>query len=131
KDVDRLAQVDALGAEAARVAVARGGNDRLMPIHGARTVDHRQHEVDPRGERLVILAEPLDDHRLRLLHHANALRDQDDDAEDHRADEDCARTHRLVLLLDIESRTIQLNDRDMRAGFYHSRATGCDTPDLR
>src|SRR6266446_6709842 len=46
EDVHRLAQVDALGAEAARVAVARRRDDRLMPVHGAGTVDHGQDEVD-------------------------------------------------------------------------------------
>src|SRR5205814_4802636 len=97
KDVHGLAQVDALGAEAPRIAVARRGDDRLMPIHGAGTVDYGENEVDPRRERLVILAEPLDDHRLRLLHHTDALRDQDDDAERDRGDEDSARTHRSEL----------------------------------
>src|SRR6267143_1840972 len=94
EDIHGLAQVDALGAEAARVAVARRRDDRLVPVNRAGAVDQGQDEVDARAERLVVLAEPLDDHRLRLLDHADALRDQHDHAEGDRGHEYCARTHR-------------------------------------
>src|SRR5438046_2157655 len=113
-----------------RIAVGRRRDERSLPLRGAGTVDYGENGADPRRERLVILAEPLDDHRLRLLHHTGAQRDQDDHAERDRGDEDSARTHRSELLLNHESRAVHLNNRDRRTGHQPTLVTGATAPGL-
>ena len=54
---------------------------RITPQDAARLVDDGNNDVDPRMERLVITAEPFDDHHLGLLNDADTF-GQDHDHED-------------------------------------------------
>src|SRR5437762_13059974 len=57
-------------------------DDHLVPVDRPRPVDDGNDQVDPGGERAVVPAQPLDDHRLRLLYDTDATRD-DRDCEPH------------------------------------------------
>src|SRR5260370_14215137 len=71
-----------------RERLTRRRVDRRVAVDRARFVDDRDDQVHARGQRAVVLPEPLDDHRLRLLHHADALGDdRDRDQRDHRGDD--------------------------------------------
>src|SRR5439155_25703928 len=96
--VHRLAQVALLGAEVAREGVARRRHDHLVPVDRPRAVEDRHDEVDAGRQRPMILAEALDDHRLRLLHDPDAAADGDDREEGDRRDHDQTRRHRYISL---------------------------------
>src|SRR5207237_3721019 len=70
-------------------------------------------------QRLVVLADPFDDHRLGLLHHADALRNQHDDGDCSCGSQQRSQLHRLKLLLDHEGRTIYLDDGHESARLEH------------
>src|SRR5439155_22537147 len=86
--VHRLAQVDLLRAKMARERVARRRDDHLVPVDGPRLVDDRDDQVHSGGQRAVVFSQTLDDHRLRLLHDADALGDDRDRDQRYRGGDD-------------------------------------------
>src|SRR5207249_6301490 len=83
-----LAQVDLLRAKMARERVARRRDDHLVPVDGPRLVDDRDDQVHSGGQRAVVFSQTLDDHRLRLLHDADALGDDRDRDQRYRGGDD-------------------------------------------
>ncbi len=85
--VHGLPQIDPGGAEMAGERIARRRHDHLVPVDVARLVQPRHDQVHPRRQGPVVLPQPLDHHRLRLLHDADAFGDGDDHEQRDRAEE--------------------------------------------
>src|SRR6267143_3723510 len=73
--------------------IAGRRHDHLVPVDGARLVQPRHDQVHPRGQGPVVPSQPLDHHRLRLLHDADALGHGDHDEQRDRAEENQSWSH--------------------------------------